>query len=83
MGEGLGVRAAGPAVCVEVADNGPGVTAEQRASMFEPFFTTKPGGMGLGLALVRRIVEAHGGTVEAVDAAGGAVIRVTLPRGEV
>jgi PAS domain S-box-containing protein len=71
-----------PAVCVSVSDNGPGLTAEQRANVFEPFFTTKPGGMGLGLALVRRIVEAHGGTVEAVDSAGGAVIRVTLPRGE-
>jgi len=71
-----------PGVSVEVADNGPGMTAEQRANVFEPFFTTKPGGMGLGLALVRRIVEAHCGTVEAVEAAGGAIIRVTLPRGE-
>jgi PAS domain S-box-containing protein len=66
---------------VDVADNGPGLSAVQRANVFEPFFTTKPGGMGLGLALVRRIAEAHGGTVEAVDAAGGAVIRVMLPRG--
>ena len=76
------MRVGRPAVCVTIADNGPGLTAEQRASAFEPFFTTKPGGMGLGLPLVRRIVEAHGGTVEAVDAAGGAVLRVTLPRGE-
>jgi len=70
-----------PAVTVDVADNGPGLTAEQRTNVFEPFVTTKPGGMGLGLALVRRIVDAHGGKVEAVDSAGGAVIRVTLLRG--
>jgi signal transduction histidine kinase len=70
-----------PAVTIDVADNGPGLNAEQRTTAFEPFVTTKPGGMGLGLALVRRIVEAHGGKVQAVDAAGGAVIRVTLLRG--
>lgn len=70
-----------PGLAVDVADNGPGLTAGQRTNVFEPFFTTKPGGMGLGLALVRRIAEAHLGTVEAVEAAGGAVIRVNLPRG--
>jgi PAS domain S-box-containing protein len=70
-----------PGLSIDVVDNGPGFAAEQRVTAFDPFYTTKRGSMGLGLALVRRIVEAHGGTVEVVDSAGGAVIRVTLPRG--
>lgn len=52
--------------CVEirVSDNGPGLTAEQRDRLFEPFFTTKSAGTGLGLPIVRRIVQAHGGEIE-------------------
>jgi PAS domain S-box-containing protein len=73
-----------PAVRVAVEDNGPGLTDVQRDRLFEPFFTTKAHGMGLGLAIVRRIIEAHGGTIAAADAdAGGAAILITLPRGDV
>lgn len=50
---------------LEVEDDGPGIAPEDRARLFTPFFTTKSGGTGLGLATVHRIVEAHGGTVEA------------------
>jgi hypothetical protein len=71
-----------PSVRLAIADNGPGLTDEQRARLFEPFYTTKVDGMGLGLTIVRRIVEAHGGTVTAADGdSGGAAILVTLPRG--
>jgi signal transduction histidine kinase len=62
----LEVRLAGrPAVRVSVRDNGPGLNAEQRQRIFEPFFTTKTKGTGLGMAIAKRIVEAHGGHIEA------------------
>jgi len=64
----------------EVRDHGPGVPAEERARIFEPFHTTRTRGTGLGLAVTRRIVEQHGGTIEVLDApGGGACFRVTLP----
>jgi two-component system sensor kinase FixL len=48
--------------------------------IFEPFYTTKPGGLGLGLAITRTIVEAHGGRLWAeTDAAGGATFQFTIP----
>jgi signal transduction histidine kinase len=73
--------AAGEAV-LEVADDGPGLSAEARAHLFEPFFTTKPNGTGLGLATSSRYVEAHGGTLETdgTSALGGALFRIRLPR---
>jgi len=52
-----------PAVQVSLADNGPGLTAVVKTRIFEPFFTTKTKGTGLGMAISRRIVEAHGGLI--------------------
>jgi PAS domain S-box-containing protein len=71
------------AVRVIVADNGPGLTPEQRSKLFEPFFTTKTQGTGLGMAIAKRIVDAHGGgiSVDGHDGPGGRII-VTLPRGK-
>jgi len=65
---------------VSIADTGPGMPAEVRGKVFEPFFTTKHRGTGLGLPIARRIVTAHGGTmdVETRDA-GGTVVFVSLP----
>ncbi|OQW59345.1 MAG: hypothetical protein A4S14_05070 [Proteobacteria bacterium SG_bin9] len=67
-------------VRVVVADNGPGIDADDRERLFDSFFTTKPGGMGLGLPISRSIVEAHGGTI-AIDeqSGGGARFTVKLP----
>lgn len=69
------------AVRVRVADTGTGMTDEVRAQVFEPFFTTKARGVGLGLAVTRRIVESHGGEVTVDSAPGqGTTFTVTLPQ---
>lgn len=70
-----------PALLVSVRDNGPGLTAEQRLRIFEPFFTTKIKGTGLGMAIAKRIVEAHGGRITVGEGSlAGAEIQITLPR---
>lgn len=67
-------------VAVEIADSGPGIPAEIKEQVFNPFFTTKKSGVGLGLAIVSKIVDAHGGAVKLVSPHGqGACFRVTLP----
>jgi signal transduction histidine kinase len=72
-----------PAVTVQIRDNGPGLSAEQQRRIFEPFFTTKTRGTGLGMAIARRIVEAHGGEIAARHAGDGTEIVITFPRGDV
>jgi two-component system, LuxR family, sensor kinase FixL len=70
-----------PALGVAVRDNGPGLTPEQRQRIFEPFYTTKTKGTGLGMAIAKRIIEAHGGRIAAPPCPGpGAEISITLPR---
>jgi two-component system sensor histidine kinase HydH len=72
-------RTSGSWIEVEVADSGPGIAAELLPKIFEPFVTTKPKGSGLGLAVVRRIVEAHGGSIAAANRAeGGASFTIRL-----
>jgi PAS domain S-box-containing protein len=65
---------------IAITDSGPGVDANVIARMFRPFFTTKKTGIGLGLALVQKIIVTHNGRVVAANAPqGGARIAVTLP----
>ncbi len=72
-----------PAIRVALRDNGPGLSSEQRRNLFEPFYTTKTQGTGLGMAIARRIVEAHGGSIVAGGIGGpGAEILIILPRGD-
>ncbi len=69
-----------PAAEIRVEDTGSGIPPEALPRLFDPFFTTKAQGTGLGLAVVSRVAEAHGGTVEAANrAGGGASFRMRLP----
>jgi signal transduction histidine kinase len=62
------------AVAIEVEDDGPGLSPEALARAFEPFFSTKSDGSGLGLALVRRVTEDHGGSVTLSGPPGGPTV---------
>jgi PAS domain S-box-containing protein len=66
---------------VEVRDNGGGMGPEQREKVFLPFFTTKPTGTGLGMAIVKKIMDLHNGEIE-IDSlpGGGTAVRLVIPR---
>ena len=75
------------AVEIAIADQGIGIAAEDLPKMFTPFFRTdrsrarKTGGVGLGLSLSKKIVEAHGGTISLESEPGrGTTVRIRLPR---
>jgi signal transduction histidine kinase len=69
-----------PILVVDVTDDGPGVPQEVSDRIFDPFFTTKPQGSGLGLPIVRKIVDAHDGRIDLTSAPGqGTRFRITLP----
>ena len=65
---------------IRISDTGPGMAAGDLKNVFNPFFTTKPQGMGMGLAIVRTIVEAHHGQISAENQlSGGALFTIRLP----
>ena len=67
---------------LEVTDSGEGIAEDQLESIFNPFYTTKPTGVGLGLAIVSKFVDSHGGKISVVSTAGkGSTFRVLLPMG--
>ncbi|MGB9236025.1 MAG: ATP-binding protein, partial [Terriglobales bacterium] len=76
--QGVDCGAAG--VEIEVRDTGPGISEQDLPRIFEAGFTTRPGSTGLGLAVCRRIMEQHNGTIAAESKAGqGASFRLRLP----
>jgi len=70
--EGSGVR-------VEIGDTGPGIPADVRTRIFEPFFTTRATGTGLGLAVVKRIVDGHRGEIRVETSPRGTTFTIRLP----
>ena len=65
---------------VEVSDTGVGIGAEDREKIFLPFFTTKPSGTGLGMSIVKKIVDLHGGDIAIESTPGrGTRVRIALP----
>jgi PAS domain S-box-containing protein len=69
---------------IAVLDRGPGIPVEVQERVFEPFYTTKPGGTGLGLPVVRRLIALQGGSLRLIDrAGGGTAAEITLPCGAI
>jgi len=65
---------------VEVGDNGMGIVPEDRDKIFLPFFTTKPSGTGLGMAIVKKIVDLHNGDIVLESSPGrGTRVHISLP----
>ena len=65
---------------ISVADTGTGISPETQRRIFEPYFTTKTKGAGLGLAICRRIIEAHGGRIAVFSEVGhGCDFQISLP----
>jgi PAS domain S-box-containing protein len=76
----LSAGVAEDSLAITVQDTGPGIASDYLPLLFQPFFTTKQSGMGMGLAICRTTVEAHGGRLSAESAPGsGATFRLTLP----
>ncbi|MCP4038058.1 MAG: HAMP domain-containing histidine kinase [bacterium] len=76
-----GENLAGTEIWLRLRDNGPGMSADVRERMFSPFYTTKDDGTGLGLALSKKIVESHGGSMEVqADTQSGTEFLLTFPK---
>jgi signal transduction histidine kinase len=77
----LQTRSEGDLVCLDVIDSGKGIEPGDLPKLFRPFHTTKPGGTGLGLAMTRKIVRAHGGEIEVQSEPGrGTKFTIRLPK---
>jgi C4-dicarboxylate-specific signal transduction histidine kinase len=75
----IGARLHAGSVQVSVGDNGPGLPPELRDAPFRPFVTTKPSGLGLGLCVCKKIVDAHNGRIDIASMPGGTTVTVEFP----
>lgn len=75
----VSTESAGGEVRLSVTDSGPGIPVEARSRVFEPFYSTKTGGIGLGLAVSRRLVDDHGGRLSFEGTPGRTTFAVSLP----
>jgi signal transduction histidine kinase len=67
-------------LCIDVEDNGPGISPQSMSKLFNAFYTTKADGMGMGLSICRSIIDAHGGRIWATSEAGeGAAFHLSFP----
>jgi signal transduction histidine kinase len=77
----ISARREGDLLRIKVADNGEGVSPNNRGQIFDSFFTTRrdSGGTGMGLAIVRAMLDAHGGAIRLTDSEQGTAFELTLP----
>ena len=75
----ISTKAQGDFVEVQIQDDGPGIPPENLGRVFDPFFSTRDDGTGLGLTMVHRIVDDHGGHIEVESGPEGTTFRVSLP----
>jgi signal transduction histidine kinase len=76
----ISARQEGDRVLVAISDEGPGIPEDDLPRIFQPFYSTRQGGMGMGLAICKSCIEAHGGRISAFNKAdGGAVFQFDLP----
>ncbi len=66
-------------ICIEIEDDGQGITPEAINRIFQPYFTTKPNSQGLGLPIVSKIVDDHGGTINVNSQPGKTIFRISFP----
>lgn len=69
-------------VCIDIEDNGAGIDAETLQHLFEPYHTTKPSGEGLGLSIVSKIIDDHGGAIDVSSRPSKTVFKISFPRGD-
>lgn len=69
-------------LCIEVTDDGAGIPVDLIASVFDPYFTTKKQGAGLGLSVVAKVVDDHGGIIDVASVPGKTTFRISFPQGE-
>jgi two-component system nitrogen regulation sensor histidine kinase GlnL len=66
-------------ICIDIEDNGGGLSPEAQRHLFDPYYTTKPAGEGLGLSIVSKIIDDHGGAIDIASAPGKTVFKLSFP----